>query len=327
MIGAIRSLVTLRRCPHCQHYAPKYKKLAGEVTKLQPSVKFYAVSCVAHRDVCKAQEVKGYPTIKIYKGGSYEPAAGSVRNDAEAVLRELGLGGGGGDNKGGKKESKGNIRSGQNVSSSAVDGGSGAMSASEKEKARVVPFREHDVRDAWSDASTSFEFALRNGIYMENGPLSPEKSSALRDWLELLSKSLPGEMNRTHDVINSILADYGSATGGQSNLDRLVDGSLNSTNEDGKKKKKKWIWRTCTYGDNEMGYTCGLWQLFHIMSVGVVEYNEHNDDRIATKHASETLRNCEYTFFNVDTRSPRSFIKSTTTDNMLRCSHSLRHRY
>ena len=47
-----------------------------------------------------------------------------------------------------------------------------------------------------------------------------------------------------------------------------------------------------------MGYTCGLWQLFHIMSVGVVEYNKHHhhgslDDLIATRRASETLRNCK----------------------------------
>ena len=42
----------------------------------------------------------------------------------------------------------------------------------------------------------------------------------------------------------------------------------------------------------------GLWQLFHIMSVGVVEYNKHHhhgslDDLIATRRASETLRNCK----------------------------------
>ena len=37
-----------------------------------------------------------------------------------------------------------------------------------------------------------------------------------------------------------------------------------------------------------MGYTCGLWQLFHVASVGVVEYNWHNNDApIATGHASE----------------------------------------
>jgi len=43
----------------------------------------------------------------------------------------------------------------------------------------------------------------------------------------------------------------------------------------------------------------GLWQLFHIMSVGVVEYNKHHhhgslDDLIATRYASETLRNCKF---------------------------------
>ena len=46
--------------------------------------------------------------------------------------------------------------------------------------------------------------------------------------------------------------------------------------------------------DNRMGCTCGLWQLFHVASAGAVEYNQHNQDApIPTRHASETLRNCE----------------------------------
>jgi len=50
-----------------------------------------------------------------------------------------------------------------------------------------------------------------------------------------------------------------------------------------------------------MGFTCGLWQLFHVMSVGVVEYNRHNNDApIATGHASETLRNYIDHFFQCD---------------------------
>lgn len=152
--------------------------------------------------------------------------------------------------------------------------------------ARIIPFHDHDIHDAWYDASLSFEFALQHAIYIENGPLASEKSTTFKQWLELLSKTLPQQMTRTHDIINAILQNY-SATSGQSELDTLVRDHIDS--------EPTWQWRTCTYGDNKNGYTCGLWQLFHIMSVGVVEYNgsDHNEAKIATRYASETLRNCK----------------------------------
>jgi len=50
-----------------------------------------------------------------------------------------------------------------------------------------------------------------------------------------------------------------------------------------------------------MGYTCGLWGLFHIVSVGVVEHNARNAaTAIATRHAGEVLRNYIDHFFQCD---------------------------
>ena len=63
---------------------------------------------------------------------------------------------------------------------------------------------------------------------------------------------------------------------------------------------KEQKWRTCTYEDNENGYTCGLWQLFHVMSVGLVEHNKHSESPIPTRYVSETLRNYIESFFQCD---------------------------
>ena len=151
-----------------------------------------------------------------------------------------------------------------------------------------MPFRTHDAHDAWSDAALSFEFALENGIYMENGPLPEPKKAALREWLELLSRSLPSQMGRTRGIIDALLGRFDEAARGQSHMAGLVGGRV----DPGPAPSREW--RTCTHGDNRMGYTCGLWQLFHVASAGVVEYNRHNRDApIPTRHASETLRNCE----------------------------------
>ena len=260
-----------------------------------PSVRFYAVSCVAHKDVCKSQNVSSYPTLKRFRGGSYEEAGrGNVGQGVDVWLRELGL-----DGEGDTDDVGGNERG---SSSSAAKREklrkAAAVASAKRDKARVVPFREHDVHDAWADASTSFEFALRNGIYMENGPLPPEKSRAFREWLELLRASLPRQMGRTRHLIEGIMENFEVASGGQSSLNEL-------TRKWGGPEEPSWRWRTCTYGDNHMGYTCGLWQLFHVMSVGVVEHNRNAGEdvgpaMIATLHASETLRNYIDHFFQCD---------------------------
>lgn len=195
--------------------------------------------------------------------------------DSNAILRELGVHGGG----------------------TVLGGSENDKEASGKNdvNSRVVSFRDNDVHDAWSDAALSFEFALKNGIYMQHGPLSEDKSEAFRNWLDLLSKSLPAQMKRTHHIITAILKNFSLASSGQSELDELIRIQIGPS-----EASSSSSWRTCTNGNNEMGYTCGLWDLFHIMSVGVVEYNRHNDPSIPTGHASETLRNYIDHFFQCD---------------------------
>ena len=59
-------------CPHCQHFKPKYIKLAKAVTAKHPDIEFHAVSCTAHTQLCREQNVNGYPTLKLFREGSYD---------------------------------------------------------------------------------------------------------------------------------------------------------------------------------------------------------------------------------------------------------------
>jgi len=222
------------------------------------------------RDVRSDQGIQSIPSVKALKEDSYDVKKiklGEV--DVEHFSRELRF------SNDSVEKTKKNESKHDNV----------------HEIARVIPFRLHDVHDAWSDAALSFEFALKTGIHMSNGPLSPEEEKAFRDWLELLSKTLPIQMKRTHDIIHLLLKNFSIAVESQSNMDNLISQNI--------PLEPKRQWHTCTYGDNQMGYTCGLWQLFHIMSIGVVEYNQHNA-AIPTRHASETLRNYVEHFFQCE---------------------------
>ena len=297
------------RCSHCQHFAPKYARAAAEVSATHPEVQFHAVSCVAHGALCRDQNVTGYPTVRVYRGGSYEGRRWGGGDDAVGILRELGIGDGSSDG-GAAGDGVGEGRTGGGRTLRKVGTKDGPppppqkseprrKSTEKKEKggdvARVVPFRPNDVHDAWSDAALSFEFALRNGIYVENGPLDPGRGRAFREWLTLLSKTLPPQMKRTLDVVDAVLSDFPRAAGGQGGLDALVRervGGFEGGTADGGGGAPARTWRTCTYGDGDVGYTCGLWQLFHVVSVGAVEYNRNNPP-MPTRYVADTLRNCE----------------------------------
>jgi len=242
------------RCPHCQHYAPKYKKLSNEVTSIQPTIKFYAISCVAHKQLCKDQEIRSYPTIKLYKKDSFDIIKGKgTGNNVDSVLQDLGF-----VSVGDLEEKK----RGETFPSERKEAKANKNDNKQENKvaARIIPFHEHDIHDAWYDASLSFEFALSHAIYIENGSLSSEKSEAFHSWLVLLSNTLPIQMKSIHVIINGILDNWTMAISGQYELDKLVQ-SYTTKKDD---ESRSWKWKTCTYGDNNMGYTWKV-RVFYIL--------------------------------------------------------------
>jgi len=59
-------------CGHCQRMAPEYSKAA---LGLYPLVPTYAVDCDddANKRLCAEQDVKGFPTVKLFPRGKYVP--------------------------------------------------------------------------------------------------------------------------------------------------------------------------------------------------------------------------------------------------------------
>ena len=46
----------------------------------------------------------------------------------------------------------------------------------------------------------ALNFGLKTGVYLKNVPLSKERCTALRSWSELLKRTLPSEINTTHNI-------------------------------------------------------------------------------------------------------------------------------
>jgi len=55
-------------CGHCKKLAPTWKEL-GDAYADNADINIAHVDCVADKSTCKAAEVKGYPTLKLYHGG------------------------------------------------------------------------------------------------------------------------------------------------------------------------------------------------------------------------------------------------------------------
>jgi hypothetical protein len=117
--------------------------------------------------------------------------------------------------------------------------------------------------DVYNDAYLSFHFALKNGIFMSSGPLSSKARDAFSEWLSLLKRALPPTWE-IQNLVKALINDFDTICEGEEHLAKVADRFP--------PPEKKWS-EACTKGVKGMGYTCGLWELFHIMTVGVVEWN------------------------------------------------------
>jgi thioredoxin domain-containing protein 5 len=56
-------------CGHCKNMAPTWTKYATTVKDRQLPYKVAKVDCTVQRDVCQKHAIRGYPTLKLLKGG------------------------------------------------------------------------------------------------------------------------------------------------------------------------------------------------------------------------------------------------------------------
>merc|ERR1712232_1090325 len=57
-------------CGHCKRLAPTWTELAGKVSG--DKVTIAKVDCTKQKSLCTTHGVRGYPTLKYFKGGSSE---------------------------------------------------------------------------------------------------------------------------------------------------------------------------------------------------------------------------------------------------------------
>lgn len=298
-------------CPHCQHFKKHYVEFAKqtlqivrEIAPMSSEVRFYAVSCTKHHELCKNQNIQGYPKIKLYAPGAKGNATAEIpyfKMHVYDVLRTLQIHG----NDGEQATPSANSHKTNKKKMTLAD----PSSTEEKKDVSLSSFwGRRTKQEIFHDAYLSFDFALRNGVFVNSETLPPAKENALKEWLHLLQKTTPVTWN-IHKPIHGLLQNFAEIVQSEQQFLQVLDAHPpNHSSRKQQQQQRQWS-HACTRDVPGMGYSCGLWTLFHIASVGLVEYNiliDAQDDLLLgeislnTTRAAETIRNFVEHFFGCD---------------------------
>lgn len=289
--------------PHYVHFARKVKQLADRHNE---TLKVYAISCHPNRKLCRKQTAQGYPLIRLLKPGQTKGLdLKHTEINPIRVLEKLGV-------KMDLKEEEGDWEMSSSTDSDQAQIGfleraSFALFGKDKiEKSdKYLPRSREDLKN---DIHLSFDYVMRNSIFSSDNPLSKEASEALKNWCIVLSKTLPISWE-IHKLLDSILKDFNYISKHEAYLTAALDQHPPPT--------KGWS-TSCSRGLPDEGFTCGLWELFHAMTVGLVDFNNmvHEKRRISTEKAAHTLRDFIENFFQCS-ECRANFLKAYDS-----CSHN-----
>jgi hypothetical protein len=214
------------------------------------NLKVYAVSCVPHRSICKENDVHNYPRVKLFLDGSQKgieiphksvhPFEILKRIGTETMAKDLA----------GLSSTESTWEKDEDVEEIISDSAAALLAP---DGSFWIPRTKKEI---YNDAYLSFDFAMRNGIFTQTDPLSDEARDAFSSFVALLAEVLPPTW-RLQWMVSEIVEQEESVLENEENLFKILDKYP--------PEKKKWS-KACTRGKGSMGYTCGLWQLFHIMT-------------------------------------------------------------
>ncbi|KAL7440754.1 hypothetical protein ACHAXM_007453 [Skeletonema potamos] len=277
-------------CGHCQSFKSKYIALYKEVNRRladdQLEVNFYAISCSVHHWVCMQNNVKGFPTIFAFRENSIDPhqlKEVTADNIAVAVGVEF-------------KSSISDVI--ENNIGSDFEGVEGSRpidiwgaSLDGLSRTREAVYR---------DAALSFTYALKTEIFSGregSSVLNTNQRDAFAEFIDLCYWTLPPTWI-LHTLINDLRANLDAVLVSENNMQLMVEKHQDVVNG------MHTIWSNqCSKGVDGAGYLCGLWSLFHIISIGVIERHRAvlgARDQISTKNVALTLKNYIEHFVSCD---------------------------
>lgn len=291
-------------CNTCKLFKTVYRSFAVKIKELAElqgiHIDIYAVSCSPNRKLCVDQGLKGFPKIRLYKPDEtdYFELSHHMHLSPLTVLKELGVDfDGQGDEEGWDVESA----MASNESAPAAEYQTVwrkfvAYLRSENfpDPKTAQPYYHRTRENLNADIHLSFDYSMRHEIYSSSSALTIEEQRVLRQWLELLANTLPSSWKLVA-LINELIDNFIYIVKSEDYLVAVLDEYPSA--------RESWS-LACSHGGADEGYTCGLWELFHAMTVGLVDYNKAAFDPAkvqATETAARSLRDYVDTFFGCNT--------------------------
>lgn len=271
-------------CPHCQHFAPEFERLALGLTGRPSGHSIFSgtVDCVAFEEFCTAWGVNGYPTLRWGRRSDF-------LSDNKLTLTE---------------------HIDQNLVKTAESvAGWISQNTAEQVHNESIPTREHFgllvhervhepssqgvSQHAAQGTADNWDVQLAIGLFLHHAfaghAFEGKPKQALLDFLQLLANRLP-ELRQIHDpqadqrpCRNSLLALHANLSVANSDFVRDVYLHLNDSEMkpkvDHEAVDAQWQlcgtnwseyangWGACKgTWPGKRGYTCGLWTMLHTLA-------------------------------------------------------------
>lgn len=248
------SLLINSWCPHCQHFRPRYIEFAKKITEFSTLVEVFAVSCVPFDKICKQQGVHGFPTVKLFPANSLNGTKIETNKlHPLTVLRQFGISSNDLMPEGSEKVDK--------TKSVFVKNKHDNVNNNISHENDQRYFMSRSKTQIFNDAHLSFDFAMRTAVFLTNAKLDEKRKSGLREFLHIIQNTFPTTAS-IHPVVEALLEEFEEIS--------KSEAALVSTMDRFPPPSSKWSPACMQHGT---GYTCGLWQMFHIITVGTVEWN------------------------------------------------------
>nr|CCA19181.1 sulfhydryl oxidase putative [Albugo laibachii Nc14] len=262
-------------CPHCRHFAPQYEKVARAFAS--SNIKIGAVDCVQESSICDDEKIDRYPSIQLLQvhRGTAEPRIFQMRrfSDFRDVIDWVV-----------EQCVKDGIDTGA-VNYAIPSGNLDDGGAEGGNQTAIVPL-EDSIQLKYArlcEAGATALYTLENSIFLGSSSLSTETYEAALNWMEALAASFPLEQNRA--ALGKLLTQYKTRSTWVKSawrkiffawraeakatmfplgiFDLVKEGTKGDGSASIQQKSDGKRWRNC------QTFTCGLWTLFHSMTVGV----------------------------------------------------------
>ncbi|KAG3121127.1 hypothetical protein PI124_g677 [Phytophthora idaei] len=290
-------------CPHCRQFGPQWEEVANVYAGVD-AIQFGAVDCTRQNEICDREDVHSYPAVKMYhvppeiNEAIEMPHAGNVyaRHVAkwiEETLKENGMG--------------------PLIDVDKVYPKNTLRNDLKKKEFKfgdpVEPL--HDDRSAeiqlkrLRDAGTTALFTLDDGFFMGTTVLAGERYDAAVTWVQTLAGAFPMKENR---------AAFALLVGMMKQQNRWKQADWNTMLDKWKVTADAMSYPTNLFASKDdlilcTTFTCGLWTLFHSLTVNGVGQLMPSEIMIAIRLVVKHFFGCEECKHHFLKANPESVIK------------------